>query len=605
MRSTDVFHPGRRTAATRSVLRGLRRLACLALPILVAGCHQVTSVTPNPAAPQQVVKIHGSGFGAAPQTGDQVTYDGQVLEIVTWTDAEIQARLPYGKLNGTYPLVVRRLNEDSAPINVTVASGAANFMVNLAMAPNPHNHLCWFIDFDTAHPSTVTAWVTSAAGSIPIPAEGIASTNGGGHHRVTVLGLRVDTDHVVHFSAADASSSITATVPIHPAALPVEFMPPLTTLISEPASMQPGYTLFPAHTGNDLNHPIGNIYALDAGGKLVWYHVVQAKIDDVEYLSNGHVLYASNGTIVEIDMLGNEIRRYTAAQIGVPALHHMVTELPNGNLVTLYPEMREVGGYPGNLTYKVVADGIAEFTRDGQPVRLYSLWNVLDPYRVIDQLGWIIPVWPDLFGADSRTLTGANGVVYDASDDSFLVSMRQQDAVMKISRATGELIWVLGSDWAGSGGDDSWPFLQLVGPGLLPLHQHAPNLLPNGHLMLYDNGNSRQLPEYSRPVEYAIDGANLTLTQEWTWKDPAYNPPLFSIFTGDADLLPNGNVLVSDTGLWDSYPLGLRWIRFAEVRKSDNHKVWEVQVKGTTTGVAWTGYNGKRIPTLYAGLGTN
>ena len=26
---------------------------------------------------------------------------------------------------------------------------------------------------------------------------------------------------------------------------------------------------------------------------------------------------------------------------------------------------------------------------DGQPVRLYSLWDVLDPYRVIDGLGWI------------------------------------------------------------------------------------------------------------------------------------------------------------------------------------------------------------------------
>lgn len=579
--------------------RRLLGLVLMALPLSLA-CHQVTSVTPNPAAPQQIVRIAGSGFGAQPQTGDQVTLDGQVLEVVAWADKEIQARLPYGKISGSYPLVVRRLNADSAPIQLAITPGNANFMANLSLTVNPKNHLSWFVEFDTAHPSTASATIASAAGTFAVPSQGIASTVGGSHHRVVILGLRVDTDHTVRVTADDGASSIDATVPIHPAPLPTDFQPPIQTLVSEPASMAPGYTMFPAHTGSDLNNPVGNIYIVDSAGKLVWYHVVQSKIDDVEYLSNGHVLYASHGTIIEIDMLGNEIRRYTAADIGVPALHHMVTELPNGNLVTLYPDMRVIGGYPGNVSYKVVADGIAEFTRDGHPVRLYPLWDYLDPYRIIDQLGWVIPVWPDIFGADSRTLTGANGVVYDPSDDSFLVSMRQQDIVLKVSRATGERKWVLGQDWAGSTGDDDWPYLTLVGPGLLPIHQHAPNLLPDGHLMLYDNGNSRQLPEFSRPVEYAIDGANLTVSEVWSWVDPAYDPPLFSIFTGDADRLGNGNVLVSDTGLWDDYPFGLRWIRFAEVRPADDHKVWEIQVRGI--GVSWTGYNGKRIPTLYAGF---
>jgi arylsulfate sulfotransferase len=296
-------------------------------------------------------------------------------------------------------------------------------------------------------------------------------------------------------------------------------------------------------------------------------------------------------------MLGNQVRKVTSTQLGTVAVHHECYEMPNGNLLTLGHELRMIGGYPGDETYNVVGDEILEFTWDGTVINRISLFDVLDPYRVLP--GFDAPIQDDLFGVPTKDWTHANAVIYDESDDTYIVSVRHQDIVAKIDRA-GQLVWVIGEDVAETAGDDAWPFVQLVGPGSYPNHQHAPELTPLGTILMYDNANSTHM---SRPVEFLVDEMNLTMTQEWEWFDPEQDPPVYAHFIGDADYQPGGTVLVDHAGQ-DVDPLvedtSTTFTHMVEVDHATDEKVWEVVIRDYSDPPARTsGYRAERLPSLY------
>ena len=111
--------------------------------------------------------------------------------------------------------------------------------------------------------------------------------------------------------------------------------------------------------------------------------------------------------------------------------------MPSGNFVTLGTELRRLENYPTSETdpqaeretANVIGDVVLEFTRDGTEARRYSLIDILNPYRLgygsLDE-GWNF-AYPE---ADNGTRNGAhaNAVIYDPSDDSYIVSLRHQDA---------------------------------------------------------------------------------------------------------------------------------------------------------------------------------
>ena len=105
-------------------------------------------------------------------------------------------------------------------------------------------------------------------------------------------------------------------------------------------------------------------------------------------------------------------------------------------------------------------------------------------------------------------------------DGDLVISLRNCSQVLRIDGTTGEVQWRLGSS---NRSDTEWerlglrPPLQIIGdPYVEFCGQHSPKLMPNGHLLLYDNGwNCRTDPatgrprrpeeEFSRVVEYALD----------------------------------------------------------------------------------------------------
>jgi len=104
--------------------------------------------------------------------------------------------------------------------------------------------------------------------------------------------------------------------------------------------------------------------------------------------------------------------------------------------------------------------------------------------------------------------------------------------VTKIDAHTGAVLWRLG------GARNEFRFQ----PDTLKFSfQHGLRRLPNGNLILFDNGNTHS-PNFSRAVEYRVDEGARTATLVWQYRP---NPDLPSLALGFAQRLANGNTLVT------------------------------------------------------------
>ncbi|MGE3547546.1 MAG: aryl-sulfate sulfotransferase, partial [Kofleriaceae bacterium] len=197
----------------------------------------------------------------------------------------------------------------------------------------------------------------------------------------------------------------------------------------------------------------------------------------------------------------------------------------------------------------LIGDVVVVFQPDGTVTTRWSLLDRLDPDRV--GYGSFSSFWSDHYPPPSvLDWSHGNAVSIDPSDGGAIVSLRHQDAIVKLD-ADGELMWILGTH-------DNWsaafaPLLLTPAgarPFAWPSHQHTPKLLGNGHVLMFDNGNVRASPpapidpaKYSRAVEYAVDPATKQIEQVWEFEP---DPAIFATATGDVDLGEvTGNVIIT------------------------------------------------------------
>jgi hypothetical protein len=304
--------------------------------------------------------------------------------------------------------------------------------------------------------------------------------------------------------------------------------------------------------------------------------------------------------------------------------------MENGNFLVLNVELRAFENYPTSdsdpeaplATAVVAGDEVVEFSpSDGAVVNRWSLLDLLDPYRIgYDSLGgfWN-SVFPE-FEQGTRDWTHGNAVIHDPTDDSIIVSLRHQDAVVKFSRQTGQIIWILGAHGNWDPAQFGTFLLNPVGDNFLfQFHQHAPEVTDEGTLVLYDNGNYKATPfdpklaaidNFSRAVEYSINEDTKEVSQVWEFGE-FDDPVRYAPFIGDADTQPlTGNVLITHGGVTtdaegipsDSIPTSKTSVYIIEVtHTTPGQKVFELSIVDPTpeTANGWTTYRSERLPSLY------
>jgi len=190
-----------------------------------------------------------------------------------------------------------------------------------------------------------------------------------------------------------------------------------------------------------------------------------------------------------------------------------------------------------------------------------------------------------------------NGLAYDPSDNSIVVSAKNQ-GLINISWED-ELQWIFApnKEWGFSGrngdGFDTTPYLltainaegepypsavqegdESASDFDFPWGQHAPLILSNGNVMLYDNGyirNYEPKANYSRGVEYEISKANRTAQQKWQYGKERGNE-FFSLLISDVDYLPNTqNVLITSGFIYHN-------AKIVEVTYPEKEEVFEASL---------------------------
>ena len=313
-----------------------------------------------------------------------------------------------------------------------------------------------------------------------------------------------------------------------------------------PAAIKPGMNLVSSFGHNGEFRP-QKPFIFDADGRIRWYfdptgHPILNDLfydDGVERLTNGNLYFGDGGTdlIVELDMLGRVIN--TWAMPGYE-FHHNVIEKPDGNFIVTVSKQGE----------PTVEDYIIEINRiTGEIVTEWNLNESLDNTR---------RSWPTNFADLNVDWFHGNAVAYNQFDDTIIVSGRTQGTV-KLTRSN-EVVWILAPhvDWAtaGNGVDLATKLLQPLDASGQPIsdsdvlngtinhpdfewawYQHAPELLPDGRLLLFDNGDNRNFVEagpYSRAVVYQIDEEAMTIQQSWQYGKER-GTDLFSRIVSDVD----------------------------------------------------------------------
>ncbi len=118
-------------------------------------------------------------------------------------------------------------------------------------------------------------------------------------------------------------------------------------------------------------------------------------------------------------------------------------------------------------------------------------------------------------------------------DGSLLLSLKHMDCLIKIERASGSVLWTMGGLKCSC---NEFTFLDDPQGGFS--HQHTARLLPNGNLLLFDNGTLHD-EQKSRAVEYSIDEEKRTAQLVWS-----YSNGQFTHAQGSVERLPNGNTLI-------------------------------------------------------------
>jgi len=522
---------------TKNFFQGAKRILFLvSFVCLIHACrkHQVDTVPGDHTTQKVLERMADSGYllNSFVQEGSSYLFRFETEEV----------RIPLTD--------IKNISEDKAlwQTHVTLHDGT------VLTVPSKGEGLDFIVKEITLDPSgfnplaaVADVWLP-AAGRVKVTVYGKDGSNGTISHlcqsltarqQVPVFGLYAGYNNTVKLTFTDKNGNERGSTNVHIKTnpLPVQNFPVPRTVTAQPQKMEPGLNLvsYPGESELDISYP----YMVDTDGEIRWILLLKKSPDlqrfgaaiGLKRMKNGNFLSgdAQLHRIVELDMFGKLVRQWDLAKLDY-TFHHEVAEATNGNfLITVSKSAaRLVNGKPR------INDHIIELNpTSGAVVKEWDLAKMLDTTRYEKSDG----ITPPMFAQSPGNWAHNNGVT--ELGDNLLITMRYQ-GLASFNHA-GSLRWILSphKGWsepyrkfllrpideqgqlltdakviageaATSGFDWAW------GP-------HTPVSLPNGNILVFDNGLNRQFipnaqtANYSRVVEYHVDEAKGTVQQLWSY----------------------------------------------------------------------------------------
>ncbi len=276
---------------------------------------------------------------------------------------------------------------------------------------------------------------------------------------------------------------------------------------------------------------------LDSQGNLVWYYPAQMNHSYRAFLNHDRdaVLYMidadtpeDEGSIQRVDLDGSQ-----EISIPVAGCHQDFVEVEPGVYATLAWEIREFE-HEGE-TRTLLGDLLVEVREGQEPVVIWNAFEHVDPNLAIR--------WPTIYAPDPdvEDWLHVNGMAFHEEQQAYYLSASNLEAIFKIDRASGELLWVLGGDGTtipdSFSSPDDEPLLH--GPHSIDLLDDGILVFNRGDVVI--DGSAGDLGPYSEVAEIGIDESTMSASRRWDWGE---SQELHNNFLGDALRLPNGNTMV-------------------------------------------------------------
>ena len=253
--------------------------------------------------------------------------------------------------------------------------------------------------------------------------------------------------------------------------------------------------------------PNGYIILVDNNGVPMWWYASLKAITDAKLLPNGHIAWINRPIAEEHLLDGTLVHTISSAkQIGAVVDIHELQLLSNGNYLFIVYLPRgpvDLSPYGGSATATIYDGVLEEVAPDGS---LVWAWSSMDHMPVSET----DPQWWQDFIVNPSTANPprpadpyhVNSIEEDG--DGLVVSLRHLDAVIRIDKASGNIVWKLG----GTSRPESLAF---QGDSYNNFGgQHDARVLSDGTLTIHDNGtNQGRAP---RAVRYKIDPIAKTAT---------------------------------------------------------------------------------------------
>ena len=272
----------------------------------------------------------------------------------------------------------------------------------------------------------------------------------------------------------------------------------------------------------------------EVDGKVYYSYLSANTPPDKAYLND--VGYGRSYAVV-LDENYNEIDRVLyllegeELSFGNPLENHQFTILGEGHYLISGYVGKRVNNFPDDVPHSVlgsrVVANIIQEIKDGKVVWEWDSTDYPELYAMSVENN-------DYFNKDSQWADYAhfNAIAIDPKDNNFLCSFRNLDAILKLDRTTGEILWVLGGKGDQFGLTEEQKFFR----------QHDIRVAADGGFTLFNNGNFNNAPQEGKTsiMKFYLNEDDLTVEE---FKEYAVENS-FSNAMGSAQELEEGHYAV-------------------------------------------------------------
>ncbi len=321
-----------------------------------------------------------------------------------------------------------------------------------------------------------------------------------------------------------------------------------------------GYTLFNIEFGKAyFGSKIQSVAVVDMDGNII-SGLPYINKEDAEMINSTTLMYSANSTHIGFWNLFTNATEYFPIPEG-RSLHHDWEYNPISETFLVLGRETTIDGVElaGELV-NVIADSFYEMDKSGNV--LWSL-NSSDfvPFDVTEYYTY------NFTKKANADWTHGNAVFWDYEENVFYYNARCRDSIYKINIETLECEWTLGRY------NGNFTMFDKNGNEKVSLFYaaHSIEKLNDTHFIIYDNdyyNETNIINDEPNYLIFEIDEDTMEAREVWRWIAPSDYP---GATMGDADRLPNGNVL-------GTYHGGVTYL--TEVNKA-GEIVWELFVNGT------------------------